>query len=224
MEPRNVIILLGPPGAGKGTQSTVLQRELGIPAVSTGDVLRAEIAAGTPLGLKVKETIGSGQLVSDDLVNQVAAAQLSQPAFAKGFVLDGYPRTINQAHFLDRLLASLGFGEPLALHLEATQETILARLVARRQCPCCHRIYNQILRPSKDGVTCDEDGTTLITREDDREEVILDRLRAYREQSEPVIAVYANRNYVHVDGNLPPAELFEILKPHLSAQPVSVRR
>lgn len=224
MAHRNVIILLGPPGAGKGTQSIVLQRELGIPAISTGDVLRAEIAAGTPLGLRVKETIAAGQLLSDDLVNQVAAAQLRQPAFAHGFVLDGYPRTVAQAHFLDQLLLDLGFGEPLALHLEASTETILARLVARRQCPCCHRIYNQILRPSKDGVTCDVDGITLVTRDDDREEVILDRIRAYREVSEPVIALYANRNYVHVDGNLAPKDLFVILTPHLKMQNARVRK
>ncbi len=222
MEHGNVIVLLGPPGAGKGTQSIVLQRELGIPAVSTGEVLRAEIAAGTPLGLKVKETIASGQLVDDDLVNQVAAAQLSQPSFTKGFVLDGYPRTVKQAGFLDRLLAALGFGEPLALHLEASTETILARLVARRQCPCCGRIYNRILRPSKDGVTCDVDSTPLIVREDDREDVILDRIRAYREQSEPVIALYTDRNYLRVDGNLQPEELFPMLSSRLT-QPAPLR-
>jgi adenylate kinase len=224
MEYRSVIILLGPPGAGKGTQSLVLQRELRIPAISTGDVLRAEIAAGTALGLKVKETISGGKLVSDDLVNQVAAAQLSQPAFAKGFVLDGYPRTVGQADFLDKLLADLGFGEPLALHLEASTETILERLVARRQCPCCRRIYNLILRPSKDGVTCDIDGTTLITRDDDREEVILDRIRAYRELSVPVIERYAKRSYVVVDGNVAPEDLFAMLTPYLSAESMRVSR
>jgi adenylate kinase len=218
MEQRNVIILLGPPGAGKGTQSAVLQRELGIPSISTGDVLRAEIAAETMLGLTVKEAISAGQLVGDDLVNQVAAAQLSQPAFAKGFVLDGYPRTVGQADFLDGLLTNLGFGEPLALHLEASTETILARLVARRQCPCCRRIYNLILRPSKDGLTCDKDGTILIMRDDDREEVILDRIQAYRELSVPVIERYVNRSYVRVDGNMVPEELFAVLAPYLSAQ------
>lgn len=216
-DPANVIILLGPPGAGKGTQSAVLQRELSIPSISTGDVLRAEVAAGTPLGKRVKETLGAGRLASDDLVNEVVAAQLSQPAFQRGFVLDGYPRTVNQARFLDELLQKRGFPEPLVLHLEAEENTIFARLAARRQCPCCHRIYNLILRPSKDGVTCDFDGTTLIIREDDRESVIRDRLSAYRDMSEPLIGFYRQRNYISIDGNLPPETVFAMLKPRLLA-------
>ncbi len=217
MENRNVIVLLGPPGSGKGTQSMVLQRELHIPAISTGDVLRAEIAADTPLGQIVKETIAAGNLVGDDLINKVAAAQLRQPQFANGFVLDGYPRTVNQAHFLDDLLADIGLPEPIALHLDATTETILQRLTARRQCPCCHRVYNLVLRPSKDGVTCDFDHVTLITRDDDRESVILERLKAYREQSQPVIDVYRNRRYIKIDGNLDPEVVFVLIKPLLSA-------
>jgi len=217
-DPANIIILLGPPGSGKGTQSAVLQRELNIPAISTGDVLRAEIAAGTPLGEKVKDTIGAGRLANDDLVNEVVAAQLAQPAFARGVVLDGYPRTVNQARFLDGLLAKLGFPEPLVLHLEANDETIFARLAARRQCPCCNRIYNQILRPSKDGVHCDIDGAPLIIRDDDKPAVIRDRLKAYRELSEPLIDFYRPRNYISVDGNLPPETVFKMLRPRLVAQ------
>jgi adenylate kinase len=217
MENRKVIVLLGPPGSGKGTQSTVLQRELHIPAISTGGVLRAEIAAGTSLGQVVKETIAGGNLVSDDLINKVAAAQLHQPQFGNGFVLDGYPRTVNQARFLDQLLADMGLPEPIALHLDATTETILQRLTARRQCPGCHRIYNLVLRPSKDGVTCDFDHVTLVTRDDDRESVILERLKAYRDQSQPVIDVYKNRRYIKIDGNLDPEVVFVLVKPLLSA-------
>jgi len=217
MENRNVIVLLGPPGSGKGTQSMVLQRELQIPAISTGDVLRAEIAANTPLGQIVKQTITGGNLVSDDLINKVAGAQLHQPQFAHGFVLDGYPRTVSQANFLDELLAEMGMPEPIALHLDATTETILQRLTARRQCPCCHRIYNQVLRPSKDGVTCDFDQVTLVTRDDDRESVILERLKAYRDQSHPVIDVYKHRRYIKIDGNLDPEVVFVLIKPLISA-------
>jgi adenylate kinase len=217
MENRNVIVLLGPPGAGKGTQSMVLQREVHIPAISTGDVLRAEIAADTPLGQVVKQTIAGGNLVSDDLINKVAGAQLHQPQFAQGFILDGYPRTVNQAHFLDQLLAEIGMPEPIVLHLDANTQTILQRLTARRQCPGCHRVYNQVLRPSKDGVTCDFDRVALITREDDRPEVILDRLRNYREQSQPVIDVYKDRRYFKVDGNLDPEVVFVLIRPLISA-------
>ena len=224
MDLPNVIILLGPPGAGKGTQSAVLQRELNIPAISTGEVLRAEVAAGTPLGQCVKETLGSGRLASDDLVNEVVAAQLGQPTFDRGFVLDGYPRTVNQARFLDELLTNRGFPEPLVLHLEADEETIFARLAARRQCPCCRRIYNQILRPSRDGVTCDFDGTPLIIREDDKESVIRDRLKAYREMSEPLIDFYRPRNYISIDGNLPPETVFEMLRPRLVPHVAQVKR
>jgi adenylate kinase len=224
MDSANVIVLLGPPGSGKGTQSDVLQRELHIPAISTGEVLRAEIAAGTPLGQKVKDTIGAGRLASDDLVNEVVAAQLSQPAFARGFVLDGYPRTVNQARFLDGLLQRLGLPEPLVIHLEADMQTIFARLAARRQCPCCHRIYNQILRPSKDGVHCDVDGTPLIIREDDKPSVILDRLKAYRELSEPLIDFYRSRNYVSIDGNLPPETVFQMLRPRFLAHMAQIKR
>ncbi len=216
MENRNVIVLLGPPGSGKGTQSTVLQRELHIAAISTGDVLRAEIAANTPLGRIVKQTIAGGNLVSDELINQVAAARLHQPQFAHGFVLDGYPRTVNQAHFLDQLLAEMGMPEPIALQLEATTETILQRLTARRQCPCCHRVYNQVLRPPKDGANCDFDQVPLITRDDDREDVILERLRAYRDQSQPVIDVYKHRRYIKIDGNLDPEVVFVLIKPLIS--------
>jgi adenylate kinase len=223
-EPVNVIILLGPPGSGKGTQSDVLQRELNIPAISTGEVLRAEIAAGTPLGQKVKDTIGAGRLADDDLVNVVVAAQISQPAFARGFVLDGYPRTVNQARYLDGLLRRLGFPEPLVIHLEADNETIFERLAARRLCPCCHRIYNQILRPSKDGVHCDVDGTPLIIREDDKPAVIRDRLKAYRELSEPLIDFYRPRNYVSIDGNLPPETVFTMLRPRFLAQMAQIKQ
>jgi adenylate kinase len=223
-DPVNVIILLGPPGSGKGTQSDVLQRELNIPAISTGEVLRAEIAAGTPLGQKVKDTIGAGRLADDDLVNEVVAAQISQPAFARGFVLDGYPRTVNQARFLDGLLRRLGFPEPLVIHLEADTETIFERLAARRLCPCCRRIYNQILRPSKDGVHCDVDGTPLIIREDDKPAVIRDRLKAYRELSEPLIDFYRSRNYVSVDGNLPPETVFQMLRPRFLEHMAQIKR
>ena len=223
-DPVNVIILLGPPGSGKGTQSDVLQRELNIPAISTGEVLRAEIAAGTPLGQKVKDTIGAGRLADDDLVNEVVAAQISQPAFARGFVLDGYPRTVNQARYLDGLLRRLGFPEPLVIHLEADTETIFERLAARRLCPCCHRIYNQILRPSKDGVHCDVDGTPLIIREDDKPAVIRDRLKAYRELSEPLIDFYRSRNYVSVDGNLPPETVFQMLRPRFLEHMAQTKR
>jgi adenylate kinase len=221
MENRKVIVLLGPPGSGKGTQSMVLQRELQIPAISTGDVLRAEMAANTPLGQNVRQTINGGNLVSDDLINKVARAQLHQPQFAQGFVLDGYPRTVRQANFLDELLAEMGMPEPIAMHLDATTETILQRLTARRQCPCCRRIYNQVLRPSKDGVTCDFDQVALITRDDDRESVILERLKTYRDLSQPVIDVYKHRRYVKIDGNLDPEEVFVLIKPLVTSASVS---
>jgi adenylate kinase len=198
-----VILLFGPPGCGKGTQASHIVGFLGITAISTGEMFRAERQAGTPLGKRVSEILASGGLVGDDIVNDVVASRLSKPDCREGFLLDGYPRTVSQAEYLDNLLKANGHAEPVILYLDVPDSVLMKRLTARRQCPACNRIYNLLHQPpAREGV-CDVDGAALICREDDREEVIRERLKAYHTVTDPVHEYYAKRNFRRIDGQLP---------------------
>ena len=204
-----VLLLFGPPGCGKGTQAAVITQILRIPAISTGEIFRAELKAGTALGNAAKEIMAGGGLVGDDIVNEMVRGRLKQPDCRDGFLLDGYPRTIPQAEFLDRLLGELGRPAPSVIYLEVPDDVLVARLTARRQCPVCGRIYNlQSQPPLKDGV-CDVDGAALIQREDDQESVIQARLKAYAEATGPLIEFYSGPRFHRIDGNRRPSEIQE---------------
>ncbi len=215
-----ILLLFGPPGSGKGTQSRLITNWLGIPAISTGDMLRAEIQGATPLGQAAQSIMASGGLVGDDLVNQMLSNRVSQPDCRCGFLLDGYPRTLDQAGFLDRLIAERHLQKPVILHLDVPLDALVGRLTSRRQCPQCGRIYNLLHQPPKRDGVCDEDGTALATRKDDQDDVVKERIRTYDSISRPVIAHYQDSNYHQIRGDRSPGYIFEeitgILEPLVS--------
>jgi adenylate kinase len=183
------IVLFGSPGSGKGTQAKLLQACLGVPHISTGDMLREQLRDGAPLGSEVRETMQSGSLVSDELVNRMVEERLNRPDTVRGFILDGYPRTAAQAEFLRKLLERKGM-DPVVIHLALDYNVIIARLAGRRQCPRCGTLYNVLSNPPKVDGVCDKDGEALVIREDDRESVIRERLEAYENLSRPLIEYY----------------------------------
>ena len=215
-----VLLLFGPPGSGKGTQSRLITNWLRIPAISTGDMLRAEIQSGTALGEAARSIMASGGLVSDDLVNRMLAQRIAQPDCYSGFLLDGYPRTVEQAEYLDGLVAERGLSRPIILHLDVPLDALVGRMTSRRQCPKCGRIYNLLHQPPRTPGVCDDDGTMLITRKDDQEEVVRERIRTYDEVTRPVLAHYQDRNYYQIRGDRSPSYIFEeisaILEPLVS--------
>jgi adenylate kinase len=203
-----VILLFGPPGAGKGTMSPMITRLLKIPAISTGEMLRGEVEAGTPLGQEASAILAAGQLVSDEIVNRMLINRLSQPDCKNGFLLDGYPRTLPQAVFLDKKLGDMGFPAPTVVHLATPKSVLIERIASRRQCPVCGRIYNLLFKPPQKPGVCDDDGSKLVRRQDDTVEVVKARLDAYERQTAPIMVHYAGGDYHSVPANRPPAEIF----------------
>jgi adenylate kinase len=191
------IILVGPPGAGKGTQAKKVAEIYGIPQISTGDILRANVAQGTELGRKAKEIMARGDLVPDDLVNAMVAERLKQGDCARGCILDGFPRTVFQAEWLDNHLKDKFFDSkrgrslpPIVIEVKVGYNDLLQRLTGRRSCPTCGRIYNVHYQPPCVNGICDLDGSKLVLRPDDREEVIAERLRAYDQLTLPLVNYY----------------------------------
>lgn len=206
------IVMMGPPGAGKGTQAKFLSQEFGIPHISTGDMLREEISAGTPLGKKVEEILKSGKLVEDKLMIDIIRERLSRKDVEKGFILDGFPRTLSQAEALDELLESLHKRVEYSIYVEVPEKVIVERLSARRVCPKCGRIYNMISNPPKHDEICDVCGVKLITRDDDKPETVRERYKIYTEMTEPVINYYRKRNVLFtVNGTLDVEKVKEML-------------
>ncbi len=201
------MLLLGAPGVGKGTQAQFLVGEYGIPQISTGDLLRSNIAKGTPLGLQAKEVLASGQLVSDDLVNQMAWARILADDTERGYILDGFPRTLNQAHFLDGQLAASALRPNLpvvAISIVVRYDQLQRRITGRRICPVCKSIYNVYSSPSKVPGKCDLEGAELTQRSDDTEAVFHDRMKVFEEQTAPVVKHYrAFGRFEEVDGDQP---------------------
>jgi adenylate kinase len=186
---RLCLILFGAPGSGKGTQAKLLKQGLGLPHISTGDMLRERVARRDKLGLEVEGLLQSGALVPDATVNTLVADRIEQPDCIPGFILDGYPRTVSQAKILNELLAERAIAT-VVVHLKVDYNVIVARLAGRRQCPVCGALYS--LSPNAPTVSevCDYDGSKLIVREDDREEVVTERLRAYDRQTTPVLECF----------------------------------
>lgn len=196
-----VIIFLGAPGSGKGTQSSWLSNQLGIPCLSTGEALRAEAKQNSPAGVRLRRILASGSLVSDETVCEVVGARLRRDAPENGLILDGFPRTVRQADCLDSLLADLGLPGPVVIHLDVSKPLLLRRLTARRHCAVCGTVYNLISRPSLRGPRCENDGGLLVERDDDAEGVVLRRLEDFEAISGPLIDYYREADFHRVDGD-----------------------
>lgn len=188
------IILLGAPGAGKGTQAKQIVERYSVPQISTGDLLRENVRLGTELGKKAKAVMDAGRLVSDELVCDMVAERLSRPDCARGYILDGFPRTVGQAEWLDGFLAARGSKLPLrVIKITVDYNKLLKRLTGRRTCPVCGTIYNMYTNPPKVNEVCDREGAKLTFRKDDSEEAIGTRLKAYEKDTLPLTDYYRQR-------------------------------
>ncbi|WP_197024139.1 adenylate kinase [Nocardiopsis sp. CNT312] len=186
-------VLVGPPGAGKGTQAQILASDLSIPQVSTGDIFRANVSGGTELGKRAKEYMDRGDLVPDEVTNAMVKDRLSQDDTAGGFLLDGFPRNVPQAEKLGEMLADLKVDLDIVLELKVDEEEVVKRLSGRRSCSECGRAYHvEYDAPAVEGV-CDTDGVALYQRQDDREDTIRHRLEVYRKQTAPLVDFYASQ-------------------------------
>ena len=201
------VLLLGAPGVGKGTQAQLLMAKFGIPQISTGDILRANIANKTDLGLKAKELVSSGQLVSDQIVNQMVWHRLILEDTYRGYILDGYPRTLDQADFIDRALSDAQFPPKLpviAVHIVVGYTELQHRITGRRTCPVCRSIYNIFSNPPKVTDHCDLEGAKLEQRPDDSEAVFVERMKTFESQTAPVIEHYRKQGrFEEINGDQP---------------------
>ena len=206
------LILLGPPGAGKGTQSVVLAKAYNIPHISTGDILRESVKTGQPLGLKAKSYMDKGELVPDEVVVGIVADRLKKPDTKKGYILDGFPRTVKQAEELDKALSAMSSSIDIVLYFETSPKTAIERLTGRRVCKKCGFNYHiKNIPPKKEGI-CDKCGGELFQRPDDTEATVLNRLKVYESQTAPLIAYYTKAgNLTKVSGDMGVNELNKVL-------------
>jgi adenylate kinase len=213
----HALIFLGAPGAGKGTQAREVARHFTIPQVSTGDILREAVKRQTPLGLAAKAKMEAGALVPDEVVCGIVEERIDETDCQKGFILDGFPRTIAQAQFVDRMLQAKGRGLPQVLDIEVDEDLLLKRLTGRRTCSVCGEIYNVHFNPPKAEGICDKDGGKLLYRADDNEQTIRQRLEAYHKQTSALIEFYRAQGVLHeVEGNNDPAAIAKGLLEFLS--------
>jgi adenylate kinase len=187
------LLFLGPPGAGKGTQARELAREWGIPQVATGDMLREEMAAGTPLGSEAKQYYDKGNLVPDDVILRMVGERFRRPDAAKGFILDGFPRTIAQADGLAKMLQQLGQKLDSVIYFDVAQPELVRRLTGRRLCRQCQTPYHLVSAPPRKPGVCDKCGGELYQRQDDDEATVLNRLQVYERQTAPLLDYYRKR-------------------------------
>jgi adenylate kinase len=188
------LVFLGPPGAGKGTQSERICNDYGVVQLSTGDILRANRKSGTELGKKAQNYMDAGELVPDTLIIEMIKEELKNPNLSSGYILDGFPRTVPQAEALDILLSDLGQKLDTVLVLEVPNSELLKRLTSRRVCRTCGKTYHLIYNPPKIEGKCDVDGGELYQRDDDKEEPILNRLNVYEAQTMPLVEYYSKKN------------------------------
>ena len=220
------VIFLGPPGAGKGTQAARLADHLASPRISTGDMLRDAIAAGTPVGKQVGPIMEKGELVPDDLLDRIISERLGMADAANGYILDDFPRTLRQAEGFERMETARGdvTDDVFVLSIEVPRDELLRRLSGRRWCPQCQATYHVYNNPPKNDALCDNDGAKLIQREDDKEVAVKRRLAEYDERTAPLIGYYRGRSRFHpIDGHRPPdvvfAELLDIVARRPAAAP-----
>lgn len=206
------LVLLGPPGAGKGTQAARLSEALGIPKVSTGDILREAVSQGSSLGRKAHGHMKSGGLVPDEIVSGIVRERLAADDMKEGFILDGYPRTTVQAESLEAALEQLGMGPLVVVSLHVAESQLVERLSGRRVCVDCGETYHLVYDPPDEELSCDRCGGGLQQREDDRKETVLNRLAVYQRQTEPLLSFYRERGVLkEVDGQGSPEEVLSRL-------------
>lgn len=204
LKPVPVIIFLGAPGVGKGTQAAYLSRRKSIPKISTGDILRNAVQRDSPLGRKVMEIMNEGRLVDDETMLSLVKDRIEQPDTQNGFILDGYPRNIKQAQQLEKVLKP---NMVLSVFdIEVPEEEIVKRIAGRRTCPECQRIYNVYFHPPKNNEKCDQDGVELFRRKDDEEEVVRKRIATYKRETLPLIDYYRKQGLLHVINGAQPEE------------------
>ena len=212
------IVMLGAPGAGKGTQAKMIADKYQIPHISTGDIFRANISNGTELGKKAKTYMDQGLLVPDELVVDLVVDRVQQDDCKKGFILDGFPRTIPQAEALTEALKKLGEKVDFAINVEVPDENIVNRMSGRRACVSCGSTYHIVYNPTKVEGVCDKCGNELILREDDKPETVKKRLDVYHEQTQPLIEYYTNEGVlVEVDGTKDMKDVFSAIVDILGA-------
>ena len=206
------IIMLGAPGAGKGTQAKLIAEKYGVPHISTGDIFRANIKNGTELGKEAKEYMDKGLLVPDELTVRLLLDRVAQDDCKNGYVLDGFPRTIPQAEVLDKELTKLGDSVDFAVDVDVPDENIIRRMSGRRACLNCGATYHIVnIPPKKEGI-CDVCGSELVLRDDDQPETVKNRLKVYHEQTQPLIEYYTGKGVLRtVDGTLPMTEVFDAI-------------
>ena len=197
------IVLLGPPGSGKGTQASALQKRRGIPHIASGDLLRANVRDNTELGRQAEPYMNSGDLVPDTLILDMMAERLSQPDAREGYTLDGFPRTVAQAEALEQRLEQISCELDAVIYLRVPEAEILRRLSGRRTCPACNAVYHvDTLPPQREGI-CDACGAKLVQRQDEEPDVIRNRLEVYEEQTQPLLRFYRGRRLLHeIDGTI----------------------
>ena len=209
------LILLGAPGSGKGTQAKKIVGWSGVAHISTGDMLRAAVEKGDTLGKKVEKILTSGELVTDDIVIELVKNRLQEPDCKKGFILDGFPRTVAQAEALEEMLASIGKRISKVLSFDIDEELVVERITNRRTCGSCGAILNLKINPPKDN-KCECGGTDFIQREDDNEETVRSRMKAYFEKTAPLVGFYEERGVLaHIPADRTPNEVFEKVQEEL---------